>query len=79
MEKAEETLTREECYLFQEFLVEEVGPWNPQNGAKNWVWHTKSAVRAKIFLRIKARMKAEAKTNSKAGAELMTSAVFLFI
>lgn len=50
MHHAEKTLTREQCYLFQEHLCRIEGDWCPKNQAANWLWHATARQRADAFL-----------------------------
>lgn len=44
--EAEATLTKEQCYQYQEALSKIVGDWEPKNGAPNWLWHANAFQRA---------------------------------
>lgn len=46
----EKTLTIEQCYDYDQHLVDIIGPWKPANEAPNWIWHATAEQRCRAFV-----------------------------
>lgn len=50
--KVEETLSVQQCYFYNQELLNSLGPWMPSDGPKTWMFHASAEQRVHAFLRV---------------------------